>query len=62
MKSHPYLLSEYFILSVLEFWIKLFSRYEQNMEEFRKKVEETVRSSKNVLYNPIESNDAHMIR
>ena len=32
------------------------------MEEFRKKVEETVRSSKNVLYNPIESNDAHMIR
>lgn len=36
--------------------------YEQNMEQFRKRIEETVRSSKDVLYNPIESNDAHMIR
>lgn len=36
--------------------------YERNMEQFRKRIEETVRSSKEVLYNPIESNDAHMIR
>jgi hypothetical protein len=32
------------------------------MEEFRKRIEECVSSSKEVLYNPIESNDAHMIR
>ncbi|XP_052233580.1 AKT-interacting protein-like isoform X1 [Dreissena polymorpha] len=36
--------------------------YEHNMEEYRKKVETTVRSSKDVLYNPIESKDSHMIR
>ncbi|XP_045194122.2 AKT-interacting protein-like isoform X2 [Mercenaria mercenaria] len=36
--------------------------YEHDMEQFRKKIEGTVCSSKEVLYNPIESNDAHMIR
>ncbi|KAL4234556.1 hypothetical protein ACF0H5_006197 [Mactra antiquata] len=36
--------------------------YENNMEEFKKKVEDSVKCSKEVLYNPIESNDAHMIR
>ncbi|XP_060552080.1 AKT-interacting protein-like isoform X2 [Ruditapes philippinarum] len=36
--------------------------YEHSMEEFRKRIEECVSSSKEVLYNPIESNDAHMIR
>jgi len=36
--------------------------YAHNMEGFRTQVVETVRQSKDVLYNPIESRDAHMIR
>ena len=37
-------------------------RYEQNMEQFKMKIVENVRSSKHVLYNPDECNDAHTIR
>lgn len=36
--------------------------YEHNMDQFKQKVVETIKSCKDVLYNPIESYDAHMIR
>ncbi|XP_052818590.1 AKT-interacting protein-like isoform X2 [Mya arenaria] len=36
--------------------------YEHNIEEYRKKVECTIQQSKEVLHNPTESRDDHMIR
>lgn len=36
--------------------------YKNNMDQFKQKVMETIKSSNELLYNPVESHDAHMIR
>lgn len=40
----------------------MFNRYEQNLDEFKVKVSETINNSKKTLYDPPSTDDPHEIR